>query len=262
MRRLAGRAVHFWWGQGIADDVPALTYYLLLSLAPFALGVAAIEALLLKDVGAALHVADQVNRYVPHAIHGDIRHLVLATRNDSTRLLVIAIAAMLWTSSGAIGVIERCESRITGCRRHGVVTGRIRNMLLGAAVAAMVAVGSISAPVIGDAASALNLRGTLSGIELIAINTAGSIVLFTGVYRYSPREPLRWRAAFEGAIPAGIAIQAIPAVIGLYVGATAGFRPVQLFLILAIVLFGLWIMAMVMLLGAGFAALRQRRRVE
>lgn len=263
MRHLAGRAADFWWGHGIADDVPALTYYLLLSLAPFALGVAAIEALLLKDVGAAQHVAEQINRYVPHAIHGDIRHLVLATRNDSTRLLVIAIAAMLWTSSGAIGVIERCESRITGCRRHGVVTGRIRNMLLGAAVAAMVAVGSVSAPVIGDAASALNLRGgALSDIELIAINAAGSILLFTGVYRYSPREPLRWKAAFEGAIPAGIAIQAIPAVIGLYVGATAGFRPVQLFLILAIVLFGLWIMAMVMLLGAGIAALGERRRLE
>lgn len=260
MRRLGARAVDFWWGQGIADDVPAMTYYLLLSLAPFALGVAAIEALLLKDVGSAAHVADQINRYMPHAIHGDIQHLVLATRKDSTRLLVIAVAAMLWTSSGAIGVIERCESRIAGADRHGIVTGRLRNMLLGAAVAAMVAVGSVSAPVIGDAASALSLRGALSGAELIAINAAGSIVLFTAVYRYAPRRPLRWKAAFEGAIPAGIAIQALPTVVGLYVGATAGFRPVQLFLILAIVLFGLWLIAMVMLLGAGIAALGERRR--
>jgi YihY family inner membrane protein len=260
MRDLGARAVQFWWGQGIADDVPALTYYLLLSLAPFALGVAALEALLLKDVSAARHVADQINRYVPHAIHGDIRHLVLATRNDSTRLLVIAIAAMLWTSSGAIGVIERCESRILGSERHGIVAGRLRNMLLGAAVAAMVAAGSISAPVIGDAATALNLRGRLSDLELIAVNAFGSILLFTGVYRWAPRRTLRWRSAVQGAIPAGIAIQAIPAVVGLYVGATAGFRPVQLFLILTIVLFGLWIMAMVMLLGAGLAARGERRQ--
>jgi YihY family inner membrane protein len=262
MRRLAGRAVDFWWGQGIADDVPALTYYLLLSLAPFALGIAAIEALLLKDVSAATHVADQINRYVPADIHGDIRRLVLATRNDSTQLLVVAVLAMLWTASGAIGVVERCESRILAVERHGIVTGRLRNMLLGLGVAAMVAVGSVSAPVIGDAASALNLRGVVPGGPLIAINALGSIALFTGVYRWAPRASLCWRSAVKGAIPAGIAIQAIPAVVGLYVGATAGFRPVQLFLILAIVLFGLWIMAMVMLLGAGLAARSERRRVE
>ncbi len=38
MRRAGKRAFHFWWGQGIADDVPALAYYLVLSLAPFVLG--------------------------------------------------------------------------------------------------------------------------------------------------------------------------------------------------------------------------------
>jgi YihY family inner membrane protein len=261
MRALARRAVRFWWGQGIADDVPALTYYLLVSLAPFALGVAAIEALLLKDTPAALHVADQINRYVPHAIHDDIRHLVLATRHQSTRLLLIAIAVMLWATSGAIGVIERCESRVARLRRHDVVTGRLRNMLLGLAVAAMFMVGSVSAPVIGDAASALNLRGRLSGFELLVVNIVGSILLFAVVYRYATRRPLGWRHAFKGAVPAGVAIQAIPAVIGLYVGATAGFRPVQLFLILAIVVFGLTLLAMVILLGAGIAARGERGEV-
>ena len=43
------RIFDFYWGQGIADDVPALTYYLLLSLAPLALGLAAVQALLLEE---------------------------------------------------------------------------------------------------------------------------------------------------------------------------------------------------------------------
>ena len=54
MRTFGRRVFDFWWGQGIADDVPALTYYLLLSLAPFALGLAALEALLLKDILSAI----------------------------------------------------------------------------------------------------------------------------------------------------------------------------------------------------------------
>ena len=111
MRRAARRIFDFYWGQGIADDVPALTYYLLLSLAPFALGLAAVQALLLKNLLSAIEVADQLNRFLPDAVHGDITRLVLGTRSNSPQLLAVAVAAMLWTTSGAIGVIERCESR-------------------------------------------------------------------------------------------------------------------------------------------------------
>ena len=106
------RLFDFYWGEGIADDVPALAYYLVLSLAPFALGLAALEALLLKDVLSAITVADQLNRFLPEALHEDIRWLVVGTRDNSPLLLALALFAMLWTTSGGIGVIERCLSRI------------------------------------------------------------------------------------------------------------------------------------------------------
>src|SRR5919206_4153147 len=114
MRSLARRAFDFYWGQGIADDVPALTYYLLLSLAPFALGMAALEALLLDDFVGATQVAEQINRFLPEEVHGDVQRLVVGTHDNSIPLLLLAVATMLWTSSGAIGVIERCESRMLG----------------------------------------------------------------------------------------------------------------------------------------------------
>src|SRR3954453_11786485 len=117
------RAFAFYWATGIADDVPALTYYLVLSLAPVALGLAALEALLLSNTQAAINVADGLNRFLPDAAHADIRHLVLGTRDNSPVLLAIALGTMLWTTSGAIGVIERCESRILDCARHSVVAG-------------------------------------------------------------------------------------------------------------------------------------------
>ena len=90
MRRVFQRIFDFYWGQGIADDVPALTYYLLLSLAPLALGLAAIQALLLKNVLSAIEVADQLNRFLPNAVHGDITRLVLGTRSNSPQLLAAA----------------------------------------------------------------------------------------------------------------------------------------------------------------------------
>jgi membrane protein len=259
MRTVGRRIFDFYWAQGIADDVPALTYYLLLSLAPFALGLAALQALLLKNVLSAIQVAEQINRFLPDAVHSDITQLVLGTRSNSPLLLALAVATMLWTSSGAIGVIERCESRMLRARRHSIVTGRMRNLLLGAGVALMVAAASAAAPVIGDAADAINARGSLPGGVLLAANTIGSIFVFAAIYRWAPRATLRWRSAIVGAVPAGVAIQAIPALVGLYVGNFVGFAAVRLFLILAIVLLGLYVMANVILIGSGLAVKRELR---
>src|SRR3954465_9342809 len=262
MRRTARRIFDFYWGQGIADDVPALTYYLLLSLAPFALGLAAVQALLLKNVLSAIEVADQVNRFLPDAVHGDITRLVLGTRSNSPLLLAVAVATMLWTASGAIGVIERCESRMLDAPRHSIVTGRLRNLLLGAGVALMVAVAAAGSPVIGDAADALDLRGALPGGLLLVVNTAGSILVFAGIYRWAPRCTLRWRSAIVGGVPAGIAIQAVPALVGLYVGNFVSFAAVRLFLTLAIVLLGLYVMATGILAASGLAGEREVRHLR
>jgi uncharacterized BrkB/YihY/UPF0761 family membrane protein len=262
MRRAFDRAVHFYWGLGIADDVPALTYYLVVSLAPVALGLAALQAALLSDADAALSVARGLNRFLPDAIHGDINRLVLGTRDNSPLLLGIALFAMLWTTSGAIGVIERCESRILGSPRHSVVIGRVRNMALGAGIVIMVLAAGAAAPVIGDAADALHIRRTLPGGLLVVVNTVGSIVVFALLYHWAPRRRPNWRACLLGAVPAGIAIQAVPSFVGLYFGAGAGFAAVRLFLLLAVILFGLYVIALCTLVGSGIAVTYELRRLD
>ena len=75
--------------------------------------------------------------------------------------------------------------------------------------------------------------------------------MFAVIYRYAPRSRLGWRAAFIGAIPAGIALQAIPALVGLYFDAAAGFAAVRIFLLLAVLLLGLYVMALVLLRRRG-----------
>jgi uncharacterized BrkB/YihY/UPF0761 family membrane protein len=172
-------------------------------------------------------------------------------------LLALAIVAMLWTTSGAIGVLERCESRILACPRHDVVTGRLRNILLGAVIALMVAAASAGAPVIGNVADTLNVRGHLPGGLLLGFNVLGSVAAFAVIYRFAPRSRLRWSSAGVGAVPAAVAIQFVPALVGLYVGAAAGYAAVRLFLLLAVVLFGLYAIALVMLVGAGVAVRRE-----
>jgi len=257
MRRAAQWAYSFWWGDGLADDVPALTYYLLLSVAPFALGLAAVEALLLKDYVSAVEVADQINRYLPDEVHSDVRQLVLGTRSSSPYLLVIAIAAMLWTSSGAIGVLERVVSRMLGGARHNIVFGRLRNMALGALVAALVIAAAGSATVVSGVTDVLGIGRALPGELILALNSAGAVMILAVIYRTAPLQHLRWSSALLGALPAGLAIQVIPNLVGVYVASAGGFAAVRLFLVLAAVLIGLYSMATVLVVGAGLAARKE-----
>jgi membrane protein len=255
MRRALDRVFHFYWGEGIADDVPALAYYLVLSLAPFALGVAAV-ALRLDDALSALSVAGQINRYLPEQVHGDVERLVVGTRESSPELLVVAIVAMLWTTSGAIGVIERCLSRMLGGERHHIVLGRIRNMVLGAVVAAGVILAAMATSAVNDIPF---LGRSASPGLLLVVTSLGSIALFAAIYRYAPRAHLGWRSGLLGALPAGIGLQIVPSVVGLYVNAVAGFQAVRLFLVLAVVLLAVSLLATLVLVGAGIAAYAERR---
>ena len=258
MRRIFDRVFTFYWGEGIADDVPALTYYLGRSLAPFALGLDALDALLIKSVLSALQVGDQLTRFLPETLHDDIRRLVLGTRDDSPVLLGVAIVAMLWTTSGAIGVIERCLARITSGPRHHIVVGRLRNVMLGGLVAVAVILASLSISVVSDFSYKLRADSSVPGATIVVFNTLGSILVFAAIYRFAPLARIGWIPALKGAVPAGVAIQAVPAIVGLYVGWAAGFAAVQVFLLLAIVLLGLYIVAMAMLVGAGLAGILDR----
>lgn len=261
MRRAAQWAYSFWWGEGLADDVPALTYYLVLSVAPFALGLAAVEALLLKDYVSAVEVAQQVNRYLPEEVHADVQQLITGARSSSPYLLLIAIAAMLWTSSGAIGVLERVVSRMLGGARHNIVFGRLRNMALGALVATLVIAAAGSATVVqGVTKGLLGVGSALPSELILAINAAGAVLLLAVIYRTAPLQHLHWSSAVLGALPAGLALQAIPNLVGVYVANAGGFAAVRLFLVLAAVLVGLYSMATVLVVGGGLAARRELQR--
>jgi len=253
------RLFDFYWGEGIADDVPALAYYLVLSLAPFALGLAALEALLLEDVLSATKVAEQLNLFLPEAIHGDIESLVVGARNNSPLLLALALFAMLWTSSGGIGVIERCLSRILDVPRHNIVLGRIRNLGLGALVAVAVILASLSISVVTNLSYDLRPGEGFPGPMILVFNALGSMFVFAIIYRYAPLTKVSWRSALLGGIPGGLGIQTVPAIVGLYVTAAAGFAAVQLFLLLAVMLLGLYIVAVLLLVGAGIAGRAERR---
>jgi uncharacterized BrkB/YihY/UPF0761 family membrane protein len=126
-------------------------------------------------------------------------------------------------------------------------------------VAAAVILATVATSALNDLSDALSLRGAVPPGVLLVLAAIGSVLVFATIYRYAPRAHLRWRSCLLGALLAGVGLQVIPTVVSVYVRAAAGLQAVRLFLVLAVVLLGLSIMATIVLVGAGIAASAERR---
>jgi uncharacterized BrkB/YihY/UPF0761 family membrane protein len=74
------------------------------------------------------------------------------------------------------------------------------------------------------------------------------------LYRFATTRRLSWRAALRGGVPAAVVLELTPLVAGYYARAVAGRTPVQVFLVLAGLLFTCYLVAQGLLIGAGLAA--------
>ena len=79
MRRALREVVGLYWESGVGDDVPALAWFLLSSLAPLALGLTALATVALGDYAQAQALADRVTGVLPDDVHDQLVALVLRT---------------------------------------------------------------------------------------------------------------------------------------------------------------------------------------
>jgi len=255
VRRAAKRVDSFYWGSGLCDDVPALAWYLVGACVPLMLGIAALAALVLGDGARAEQVATRLASVLPPGARDQVIELVLRTHRNSPLLLVIAVAAMIWAGAGATGVVERVESRLLGAQRLGPIALKLRHLGLAAGMVLMIALMTAAAT------EATNLRGRLGFPVPGWLLSVGSAVLIAAIcsllYRFATTRRIRWRAAVRGGIPAAVVLELTPLVAGYYARAVAGRTPVQVFLVLAGLLFTCYLVAQGLLIGAGLAAGRE-----
>jgi uncharacterized BrkB/YihY/UPF0761 family membrane protein len=255
LRRAAKRVESFYWGSGLCDDVPALAWYLVGACVPLTLGIAALAALVLGDGARAEQVATRLASVLPPGARDQIVDLVLRTHRNSPLLLAVAVAAMVWAGAGATGVVERVESRLLGAQRLGPIALKLRHLGLAAGMVLMIALMAAAAT------EATNLRGRLGfpvpGWLLSVVSALLIAAVCSLLYRYATTRRLSWSAAVRGGVPAGIVLELTPLIAGYYARAVAGRTPVQVFLVLAGLLFTCYLVAQGLLIGAGLAVGRE-----
>jgi hypothetical protein len=108
-----------------------------------------------------------------------------------------------------------------------------------------------------DLVGRLNVNPTAIRLAVPLMSLALTTLLCGAVFRALAGEGLRWRAAWTGAAVSALIINITPTAAGYYLRLVAGRTPVELFLMLAGVLFTCHLAAFGLLLGAGVAARAQ-----
>lgn len=251
LRGAVREVIAFYWGSGLSNDVPALAWFLLASLVPLALGITALASVLLGDYARAQMLAERLSHVLPHDVQEQVVQLILRTRRDSPLLIAGSIAGMLWTCSGAVGVLERSLSPLAGPSRTSMVVGKLRNIGVAAAVTVLLVIMVIVASAGTGVVRQLRLNSALTRILVPIISTGVTALICAGVYRALSRGKASWRSALSGGLVGGVLLQLVPTAAGYYLRAVAGRTPVELFLMLTGVLFTSYLAALALLIGAG-----------
>jgi uncharacterized BrkB/YihY/UPF0761 family membrane protein len=260
LRRGPRELVALYWDSGLANDVPALAWFLLSSLVPLALGVTALASVVLGDYARAQALSVEISKVLPRDVHDQIVELILRTKRESPLLIAGSILGMVWASSGVVGVIERCLSRLLARSRAGFVLGKIRNLALATALTTVIVLMAVVASAGTGLVRRLDVNATLIRLAVPLLSLILTVVLCATVYRALAGATLRWRSALAGGAVSGLILQATPTAAGYYLRFVAGNTPVELFLMLAGVLMTCYLAALGLLLGVGVAARMQLGR--
>lgn len=254
MRRALRELVGLYWESGISADIPALAWYLLSSLVPLALGLTALAAVVLGDYAEAQALAARVSDVLPKDVQDQIVALVLRTTRDSPFLIAGAIVGMVWTSSGSVGVIDRCLSRMLSIKGPNLLVGKLRNLAVAFAVAVLVVVMVLLATAGTGLVERLHVNATLLRVGLPLLLLTVIVLICASVFRVLGGEKVSWRAALAGGGVSGVILMVTPTLAGYYTHWVANNTPERLFLVLAGVLITCYIVAFGVLLGTGVAA--------
>jgi uncharacterized BrkB/YihY/UPF0761 family membrane protein len=216
LRRVPRELVGLYWDSGVANDVPALAWFLISSLVPLALGLTALAAVALGDYARAQELSSRISEVLPKDAHDQIVNLILRTKDQSPLLIAGSILGMVWTSSGVVGVLERCLQRLLDRPSAGVVLGKLRNLAVATVVAVVIVLMVVVATAGTDLVGRLKLDPAIVRVTVPLASFGMTTLLCGAVFRTLAGRSLRWRAAWAGAAVSGLVLDITPTAAGYY----------------------------------------------
>jgi membrane protein len=264
--RLAKRTIKEFAADEGPDRAAAVAYFAILSIFPLLLGLIALLGFFVPSGAIGQAISGELALVLPGSADFVEQNLDSIIRLRGVNG-VFALLALLWSGSSLFGAIGRAVNHawdLSGERKF--YAGKLRDigMLFATGLLFLFSVyASTVVYIIGSIDSRLTywvvfLGGHAGGFLLV-------LVVFLLIYKYTPHQPMTWRAIWPGALLAAILFEVGRFFFILYLTTYASYEMVYGSLASVIILL-LWvyISAVIMLLGVEFnsESVRMRRGIQ
>jgi membrane protein len=227
-----------------------IAYFALLAFVPLLFLVLSLIALTGQEAESG-YLIEELRRTFPESSVNRLVQVVDDIRANATAVGIIGGFALAWSALGFLSVLESAFNIVYGRPNRPFFHQKLLVFVLTAAglVVLFLAllVSSFGVELADEAAV---VGGWLVYVYAVAISTALVLGFVWTVYRVLPNKPLTWRETLPGAAFAAVVLQASFQTLPVFVRLTEGLVTLQAFGGLVLLLFWLYLMANVIVLGA------------
>ena len=227
-----------------------IAYFALLAFVPLLFLMLSLVALA-GEPSESSYLIEQLRRAFPAT---SVNRLVEVVREIQTRGLTFGIVggvALIWATLGFFSVVESALNIVYGLPNRPFVRQKVLVVLLTGGSLVMFFLALVVSSVGVDlAADTAVVGGVLAYVYTIAISTVLVFAFVWIMYTLLTNGPLRWRETLPGALFAALVLQASFQVLPVIVRGAGGLVSLQAFGGLVLLLFWLYLMANVVVLGA------------
>jgi membrane protein len=228
-----------------------IAYFALLSFVPLLFLALSLTALAGQQTESS-YLVEELRRAFPASSVDRLLSVVRSIQDQATSIGIIGGIALLWGALGFFSVLESAFNIVYGLPNRSFIRQKLLVLVLVAGSLAVLfvalIVGSLGVDLVHNAGVA---GGFLSYVYALAVSTALIFGLVWTLYNLLTNAALTWKETFPGALFATVLLQASFQVLPLFVRLTSGdLVTLQAFGGLVLLLFWLYLMANVLVLGA------------
>jgi membrane protein len=229
-----------------------IAYFALLSFVPLLFLALALVGLL-GEQSESSFLVDELARYFPAISVDQIVRVVEGIREQATALSVLGVVGLAWGALGLFSVLESAFNIVYGLPNRPFFRGKALALVLVIAFVVVLFLGLVAGSFGVDLLRRSDVAGaTLSYVYALLVSTLILLALVWAGYRLitNARPDLTWRETLPGAAFATAILQASFQVLPAFVRATGDLYALKAFGGLVLLLFWLYLMANVLVLGA------------
>ena len=254
------------------DLAAGLTYYAVLASAPALLALVSVLGLVGDAEKAINSVINTVSEFLPEDMIEIVKPLVTNAANSTGAgvALVVGLVLALWSASGYVGAFGRAMNRIYDVEegrpvwklRPAMLAVTLVVVIIAALVVASLVLSGPIARSVGEAIGLGDVAITVWSIAKWPVALLLVIVAVAMLYHFTPnvkRPRFRWLSV--GAVVAIVVAGIASAAFGLYVGSSfSNYGSYGILATFIVLLLWIWIINLVLLLGAELDAEVERSR--